>query len=36
MKTSLKEYSDAYLTSEDFRIDVRYNYGTPTKTVLNS
>lgn len=35
MKTSLKEYSDAYLTSEDFRIDVRYNYGQQTKTTIS-
>lgn len=35
MKTSLKEYSDAYLNDEDFRIDVRYNYGTPTKTTIS-
>lgn len=34
IKTSLKEYSDDYLTDEDFRIDVRYNYGQQTKTTL--
>lgn len=36
MKTSLKEYSDTYLNNEDFRVDVRYNYGQQTKTVLNA
>lgn len=32
MRTSLKEYSDGYL--EDFVVDVRYNFGSPTKTTI--
>ena len=36
MKTSLKEYSDTYFDDGDFRIDVKFNGGDPTKTTLNA
>lgn len=34
MSITLKEYSDEYFTDEEYRIDVRFNYGQDTNTTL--